>query len=67
MNYEDELQTMLITLESEVASLTIALAKSREDNEELVEENARLVAENEAVGRENSVLREKLDEQRGPY
>ena len=67
MNYEDEIQTMLLTLEIEVASLTMALAKSREDNEDLVEENARLVAENEAVGRENSVLRESLDEQRGPY
>ena len=67
MSYEDEVQTMLITLEGEVASLTIALAKSREDSEELIEENARLIAENEAVGRENSVLRESLDEQRGPY
>ena len=67
MSYEDEVQVMLVTLESEVASLTVALAKSREDGEDLIEENARLVAENEAVGRENSVLREKLDEQRGPY
>jgi regulator of replication initiation timing len=67
MSYEDEVETLRVELEREVASLTQALAKSREENDELVEENARLVAENEAVGRENSVLKEKLDESRGPY
>ena len=67
MGYEDELERLSRELETEVASLTQALAKSREDNEELVEENARLVAENEAVGRENSVLTQQLNEDRGPY
>lgn len=67
MSYEDEVQTMLVTLENEVASLTWALAKANEENRELIEENARLVAENESVGRENSVLKEKLDVERGPY
>lgn len=67
MGYEEEMQAMLTALETEVASLTWALAKSNEENRELIDENARLVAENDAVGRENSVLREKLDAERGPY
>lgn len=67
MAYEEDRDQLIITLENEVASLTQALAKSREDNEELVEENAHLVAENEAVGRENSVLTQQLSETRGPY
>jgi regulator of replication initiation timing len=67
MSYEDEQERLLLEFETEVVSLTVALAKSREDNDELIEENARLVAENEAVGRENSVLREQLDQERGPY
>jgi len=67
MAYEEEVQNMLVALETEVASLTWALAKSNEENRELIEENARLVAESEAVGRENSVLKEKLDAERGPY
>jgi hypothetical protein len=61
---EDEIQNIL---ESEVASLTWALAKANEEQRELIEENARLVAENELVGRENSVLNEKLNEERGPH
>ena len=67
MSYEEDRDQLIITLENEVASLTQALAKSREDNEELIEENARLVAENEAVGRENSVLNQQVTEARGPY
>ena len=61
---EDAIQN---ALENEVGSLTWALAKANEEQRELIEENARLVAENEAVGRENSVLREQLDQIRGPY
>jgi regulator of replication initiation timing len=56
-----------VELETEVASLTWALAKANEENRELIEENARLVAENEEVGRENSVLTQQLNEDRGPY
>jgi regulator of replication initiation timing len=67
MSYEDEIERLRVELETEVASLTRALAKSREENDELVEENARLVAENEAVGRENSVLKQQLDGSRSPY
>lgn len=67
MAYDDEVQAMLVALETEVASLTWALAKANEENRELIDENARLVAENEVVGRENSVLKEKLDAERGPY
>ena len=67
MSYEDEIERLRLELENEVASLTRALAKSHEENEELVDENARLVAENEAVGRENSVLTHQRDEDRGPY
>ena len=67
MSYEEDRDQLIITLENEVALVTQALAHSREENDELVEENARLVAENETVGRENNVLKEKLDEVRGPY
>jgi regulator of replication initiation timing len=67
MNYEDELELLRVELENEVMSLTLALAKSREDNDELVEENARLVAENQAVGHENTILGQQLDAMRGPY
>ena len=67
MTYEEEQSRFLRELESEVASLTWALAKANEENRELIEENARLVAENDAVGRENSVLTQQLDEMRGPY
>jgi regulator of replication initiation timing len=67
MNYEDELDRLQVELETEVASLTWALAKANEENRELIEENARLVAENEEVGRENSVLTQQLNEDRGPY
>lgn len=61
---EDEIQN---ALENEVGSLTWALAKANEEIRELIEENARVIAENEAVGRENSVLKEKLNEMGGPY
>lgn len=61
---EEEIQNIL---ETEVASLTWALAKANEEIRELIEENARLVVENEAVGQENSVLLEKLNQERGPY
>ncbi len=44
MAYEDELERLRVELEHEVASLTFALAKAREENEELIEENAHLVA-----------------------
>jgi regulator of replication initiation timing len=67
MSYEEDRDQLINTLEGEVASLTGALLKAREENEELIEENARLVAENEEVGRENSVLKQQLDETRGPY
>jgi hypothetical protein len=67
MQYEEEAESLRISLEVEVASLTRALAKANEENEELVEENARLVAESQAVGHENSVLKQQLTEVRGPY
>ena len=67
MSYENDKDELVLILEGEVASLTWALAKANEENRELIEENARLVAENEEVGRENSVLKEKLDQERGPY
>ena len=67
MSYEDEAETLRLALEVEVASLTRALAKAIEENEELVEENARLVAENQAIGHENSILTQQLSETRGPY
>ena len=67
MQYEDDQDRLILTMEKEVASLMLALTKSHEENEELIEENARLVAENEAVGRENSVLNQQLTESRSPY
>lgn len=67
MSYDDEAEAFRLALEVEVASLTRALAKANEENRELIEENARLVAENEEVGRENSVLTQQLNEDRGPY